>query len=80
MLFQGLIETIKEVFPNACHRTCICHLWANMKLKFSSLEIKDLFWRAYGATNEFEFKEHMDKLKEINEDTYNWLMVKPLHQ
>ena len=51
-----------------------------MKLKFAGLEIKELFWRACGATNEFEFKEHMGKLKDIDEDAYNWLMAKPLYQ
>lgn len=42
--------------------------------------MKDLVWAAARATTENGFNYHMNKLKELNEDAYNWLAMKDVRQ
>ncbi|GJW38904.1 RNA-directed DNA polymerase, eukaryota, reverse transcriptase zinc-binding domain protein [Tanacetum coccineum] len=44
---KGLIEVVKELLPDAEHRLCARHIYANFKKKWNGLHYKSLFWESY---------------------------------
>ena len=60
--------------PNAEHRQCARHIYANFKKSYKGEEYKDLFWAAVGCTVEPEFISVMERLKAINVGAYEYLM------
>ena len=71
---QGLLEAVKEVMPYAEHRQCARHICANFYKRFSGEIYKTLFWQAAKSTTDQEFKNNMEKMKKLNNDTYDDLM------
>ncbi|CAI9265086.1 unnamed protein product [Lactuca saligna] len=71
---QGLLEAVKEVMPHAEHRQCAHHICANFYKHFSGEFYKTLFWQAAKSTTDQEFKNNMEKMKELNNDAYDDLM------
>ncbi|XP_052620946.1 uncharacterized protein LOC111915798 [Lactuca sativa] len=71
---KGLLEAVKEVFPNAEHRQCVRHIYANFKKSYKGEEYKDLFWAAAGCTVEPEFISVMERLKAIDVGAYEYVM------
>ncbi|CAI9303419.1 unnamed protein product [Lactuca saligna] len=47
---KGLIEAVKERVPDAEHRQCARHVYANFKKKFKGVAYRKIFWRAAKAT------------------------------
>ncbi|XP_058217289.1 uncharacterized protein LOC131328356 [Rhododendron vialii] len=43
---KGLLEVFKEFLPNAEHKYCMRHLYANFRKLFRGKELKDAMWRA----------------------------------
>ncbi|KAI3738887.1 hypothetical protein L2E82_29118 [Cichorium intybus] len=71
---KGLLEAVKEIMPNAEHRQCARHIYANFKKKYNGEEYKNLFWAAASCTVEPEFTSVMEKLKAIDVGAYKYLM------
>ncbi|CAI9289675.1 unnamed protein product [Lactuca saligna] len=71
---KGLLEAVKEVMPHAEHRQCACHICANFYKHFSGEIYKTLFWEAAMSTTDQQFKNNMEKMKELNNDAYDDLM------
>ena len=46
---KGLIEAIKDAFPNAEHRFCVRYLYNNFKLRYKGLHLKQIMWNAARA-------------------------------
>ena len=42
-VYQGLINALQKLAPNAEHRNCARHIYANWKKKFSGPKYKKLF-------------------------------------
>ena len=58
----------------ADHRFCVLHLYANFRdAGFRGLALKDKLWAAASAYTKADFRQHMEQLKAINEDAFNWL-------
>ncbi|CAI9260760.1 unnamed protein product [Lactuca saligna] len=71
---KGLLEAVKEVMPHAEHRQCARHICANFYKRFSGEIYKTLFWEATMSTTDQQFKNNMEKMKELNNDAYDDLM------
>ena len=72
-LWQGLVETFKDLMPNAEHRFYVKHLHANFK-DFPRNVLKDEMWSATRATTKNSFDFHMDELKKLDVKAYEWLV------
>ncbi|XP_076941564.1 uncharacterized protein LOC143611177 [Bidens hawaiensis] len=71
---KGIIEAVKDVFPNAEHRQCTRHIYANFIKKFRGLQSKNLFWAAAKSTSKQWFERHMKELKTNSKGAYDHLM------
>ncbi|KAI3512307.1 hypothetical protein L1887_19622 [Cichorium endivia] len=71
---KGLLEAVKEIMPNAEHRQCARHIYANFKKKYNGEEYKNPFWATASCTVEPEFTSVMEKLKAIDVGAYKYLM------
>ncbi|XP_058223113.1 uncharacterized protein LOC131332829 [Rhododendron vialii] len=45
---KGLIEAVKNLYPNAEHRFCVRHLYNNFKQDVKGLVLKEILWRLQG--------------------------------
>nr|GEZ14965.1 splicing factor [Tanacetum cinerariifolium] len=63
---KGLLDAVGDWLPNAEHRKCTRHVYANFKKKYSGLQLQRLFWGATSSTVEELFYVKMDDLKYIN--------------
>ncbi|KAK4406467.1 hypothetical protein Sango_0653200 [Sesamum angolense] len=63
---KGLIEALRELVPDAEHRYCLRHMYANFKIKFKSAELKEFFWKAASIANKQEFHIYMKRIAEID--------------
>ncbi|KAK9997647.1 hypothetical protein SO802_022333, partial [Lithocarpus litseifolius] len=70
----GLVETFKDLMPNAEHRFCVRHLHANFKKDFPGKVLKDAMWNAARAATKNSFDFHMDELKKLDVKAYEWLV------
>nr|XP_043617813.1 uncharacterized protein LOC122589574 isoform X2 [Erigeron canadensis] len=71
---MGLIQAIAKVFPFAEHRYCLKHIHENMKLHWRGRAYQDILWRCATATTVQQFERHMQEMKSLNADAYNWKM------
>jgi len=60
--------------PNAEHRQCARHIYANFKKSYNGEDYKNLFWAAAGSTVEPDFISVMERLKVIDVGAYDYLM------
>lgn len=65
---KGLLETIKELAPGCAHRFCVRHLYQNFKKKWTSLELKNLLWKATSTGNLNEFERHMIQIEKVEKN------------
>ena len=73
-LWQGLVETFKDLMPNAEHRFCVRHLHANFKKDFPRKVLKDAMWNTARVATKNSFAFHMDELKKLDVKAYEWLV------
>ncbi|CAI9297266.1 unnamed protein product [Lactuca saligna] len=71
---KGLIEAVKERVPDAEHRQCARHVYANFKKKFKGAAYRKLFWRAAKATTVQRFEGLMKEIRAIDVQAYDHLM------
>ncbi|XP_059657229.1 uncharacterized protein LOC132303818 [Cornus florida] len=76
---KGLLQTFEDVLEGADHRFCVRHMYENFKKKFKGLQLKIELWNAAKAYDEVEFNKHMQKIKDINGDAYDWLVKVPFY-
>lgn len=62
--------------PNAEHRQCARHVYANFLKRWTGLKLKNLFWQAAKSTSIPAFESVLEKVKEISDDAYNDLSGK----
>ncbi|KAL9665244.1 hypothetical protein QQ045_020658 [Rhodiola kirilowii] len=53
---KGLREALKDLVPEAKHRLCVRHSYANFCKKFKGNELKDAMWACARASNRGQFK------------------------
>lgn len=82
---KGLLLMFSERWPQAEHRFCVRHMWANFRDKFgSAADLKKFFWKAAstgstGSTgNKSEWERYMKEIDRLNprqpgkENAYDW--------
>lgn len=77
---KGVLNAISQHFPHDLNRFCARHIYANFKIKYPRIKLRNLFWAATRATMVTDFNKHMEDIKAISEDAFLWLMeVPPCH-
>ncbi|GJX86676.1 hypothetical protein Tco_0337450 [Tanacetum coccineum] len=71
---KGLIDAVNDWLPEAEHRKCTRHIYANFKKKYSGLQYQRLFWAAASCTLEQQFLQIMDQIKLLDANTYDYLI------
>ena len=74
---KGVLNALDRIFPLSLKRYCCRHIYANFKQKFLGLLLKKVFWRACRSSNVADFNSHMEELKTISPEGYEWLMKIP---
>ncbi|PKI41144.1 hypothetical protein CRG98_038461, partial [Punica granatum] len=76
---KGLVQSLKELFPDVEKRFCTRHLWKNLctipTIK-KGKDLKDLLWTAARATYAAEFFRAMEVFKREDEKAWQWLQDK----
>lgn len=70
---------MRRILPQAEHRLCARHIFANFRKEFNGVEFRHLFWTAAKASYQGLFDSTMEKVKEANPEAYNYLMEKNPH-
>lgn len=74
---KGLVESVRNLYPNAEHRFCVRHLYNNFKQDFKGLVLKDILWKAARASTIQSFTRAMKEMKDTDLGAYNWLSERP---
>ncbi|PRQ55220.1 putative MULE transposase domain-containing protein [Rosa chinensis] len=75
---KGILEAVKELFPNASHRHCARHLYNNFKGDGNvGQELKDLFWAAARSTTKNHWIKNLDSIHSKSTKAWNFLKDKP---
>ncbi|XP_060189316.1 uncharacterized protein LOC132618265 [Lycium barbarum] len=65
---KGLIDAVKNTFPESHHRFCVRHIEANWQKKWRNGQMKKLMWWCVWSTYEEEFKNQLRKLGELSKE------------
>ncbi|XP_072061933.1 uncharacterized protein [Arachis hypogaea] len=68
------MPALKEIMPNAHVRNCVMHMWKNFINRFKDLYIREIVWDCAKCTTVAESKTRMDRLKEVDQDSWSYLM------
>nr|GEY37309.1 hypothetical protein CTI12_AA091940 [Tanacetum cinerariifolium] len=60
--------------PNAKHKPCARHIYANLKKRWNGLQLKRLFLGAVAISMESVFLQKMKEIKMLNEKAHEWLV------
>ncbi|XP_057539719.1 uncharacterized protein LOC130817822 [Amaranthus tricolor] len=76
---KGILHAMNRVGkgreePYALHRFCKRHLASNVHKKFKNIAVKNLFGKASEQTKIRKYNFYMNRLKELNEDAYKYLV------
>ncbi|GJV75115.1 calcium/proton exchanger [Tanacetum coccineum] len=71
---KGLIDAVNDWLPEAEHRKCTRHIYANFKKKYSGLQYQRLFWAAASCTLEQQFLQIIDQIKLLDANAYDYLI------
>ena len=64
----------KEIILGVDHKSFVRHMHANFKKQgFTWKTLKDLMWNATKAYKETKNRFHLEKIKSISDDAYEWL-------
>jgi len=78
MFLQGLISAVEQVFPDSEHRFCVRHLWSNFRdAGFKGDVLKNQLWTCARSSNVPRWNHNMDKMKEIDQQAFEWLEKMP---
>ncbi|GLT26467.1 hypothetical protein SLA2020_015290 [Shorea laevis] len=77
---KGLINVVADLFPNAKHRHCARHRYANFRKKHKGKDLQALFWRCVKALNEAEFNAALAELGKLKHAARDDIMnIDPKH-
>ena len=77
IIAQGLVSAIQDLLPTVEHRFCMRHLYVNFRKRFSGQILKILMWKAARSIHPTVWERMMLIIKELNIDTYKYLIVIP---
>ncbi|GJY57951.1 folylpolyglutamate synthase isoform X8 [Tanacetum coccineum] len=65
-------DVVGDWLPNAEHKKCTRHVFANFKRKFSGVQLARLFWKSASSTMEQLFYANMKEIKYFNIEAYEY--------
>ncbi|CAL9002060.1 unnamed protein product, partial [Prunus brigantina] len=77
---KGLIDAVDDLFPNAEHRCCLKHLYANFLKEHKGLALKLQMESIARATTLPWFVEEMKKMLELDTTAHAWLCERDASQ
>ncbi|KAL4341990.1 hypothetical protein GQ457_08G019100 [Hibiscus cannabinus] len=72
----GLLEEISLLLPCVEHRFCARHMYAHWRRDHKGLDMQQLLWARYKATNEAKFRKHTARINTLKEVAHEDLMEK----
>ncbi|KAL9667757.1 hypothetical protein QQ045_002122 [Rhodiola kirilowii] len=70
---KGLREALKDLVPEAEHRLCVRHIYANFCKKIKGKELKDAMWACARASTRGQFIEKMKALKDLDGVAHSYM-------
>ncbi|XP_072066713.1 uncharacterized protein [Arachis hypogaea] len=70
---KGLINAVKEVFPDVHHRFCVWHLWNNFNKQWKDLQLRGLLWDCARCTSQDGFLDIIKKIERVNKEAWEYL-------
>ncbi|GJX38358.1 calcium/proton exchanger [Tanacetum coccineum] len=65
--------------PQAEHKKCTTHLYANFKKRYSGVQFKRLFWGAATSTLVQQFEQRMAQFRLLDDSAYDYLIERNLN-
>ncbi|XP_074342088.1 uncharacterized protein LOC141679500 [Apium graveolens] len=72
---KGLLQAINRLLPDAEHRNCARHIYANFSNRFKGTLYRKYFWKATKSSTREEFSKVMTKVKNLSITAYDWLIA-----
>ena len=78
---KGLLEAVEQLLPASPHGYCLRHLYENFHKEFKTPILKTFLYNAARATSTEAFNTEIEKMREVNPASVNWLLshAKPEH-
>ncbi|XP_057791096.1 uncharacterized protein LOC131008220 [Salvia miltiorrhiza] len=76
---RGLINAVETTLPNAEHRWCARHIYANWSKNWRGPELTKQFWICAWSTYEEDFKQNLTKIGDIKKKAAEELLKYPPH-
>ncbi|KAM7526282.1 hypothetical protein LguiA_016184 [Lonicera macranthoides] len=71
---EGLVPAIRKLLPQADHRCCARHIYANFRKQQNGAKFKSLFWRAAKSGTPEEFDDVIKEIKKLSKDAHKYLI------
>ncbi|XP_056691513.1 uncharacterized protein [Spinacia oleracea] len=63
---QGILNAVAQELPEAEHRHCARHIFANWHKNFKGDEMKLLFWKCAKAYNEADYDDAIEEMEQVD--------------
>jgi hypothetical protein len=70
---KGLINAVRDVFPESEHRFCVRHVWQNFQQLFKGDVLKNQLWKIARSNTVALFEKYMEQMRVLNADAHAWL-------
>ena len=80
MYVQGLLNAVHELFPQAEHRLCARHIYANWYSDFRGEQLKMAFYSVAKCANEAQMNQRLDEIDNIQSGAKQSLENKDIRQ
>jgi hypothetical protein len=70
---KGLINAVRDVFPESEHRFCVRHMWQNFQKLFKGDVLKNQLWKIARSNTVALFDKYMEQMRVLNADAHAWL-------
>jgi hypothetical protein len=70
---KGIVDAVRNKFPNSSHAYCMRHLSESIGKEFKNSRFVHLLWKAAYATTTIAFKEKMAEIEEVSPEAAKWL-------
>lgn len=71
-----MVDSIKNILPQAEHRLCARHVYANLRKKYRGLKYRELFWGIAKSSTEVDFQKNMQAMKDFDASAWDFLVKK----
>jgi len=71
---KGLVDAVKTYLPQAEHRLCARHVYANLHKKYKGIQFRKGFWAIAKSTTLVDFEKNMQLMKELDPGAWDFLV------